>query len=242
MKAFGRTDTGRVRSSNQDAFVSGYLPGGGVFAVVCDGMGGASGGNVASALGIKVISDRLLEVYRENMPANSLHNLLESAIAAANVEIFDTAMADNDLRGMGTTVVAVLITEGKVHIAHVGDSRAYLLTEDRMEQITRDHSIVQSMVEKGQLTPDEAKNHPRKHFITRALGVEEAVECDYNEFSFPEEGILLLCTDGLTNMVETDEIERLVRAGEREDIPARLINAANMAGGSDNITVVVVTQ
>lgn len=143
---------------------------------------------------------------------------------------------------MGTTVVAVLITEGKVHIAHVGDSRAYLLTEDRMEQITRDHSIVQSMVEKGQLTPDEAKNHPRKHFITRALGVEEAVECDYNEFSFPEEGILLLCTDGLTNMVETDEIERLVRAGEREDIPARLINAANMAGGSDNITVVVVTQ
>ena len=242
MKAFGRTDTGRVRSSNQDAFVSGYLPGGGVFAVVCDGMGGASGGNVASALGIKVISDRLLEVYRENMPANSIHNLLESAIAAANVEIFDTAMADNDLRGMGTTVVAVLITEGKVHIAHVGDSRAYLLTEDRMEQITRDHSIVQSRVEKGQLTPDEAKNHPRKHFITRALGVEEAVECDYNEFSFPEEGILLLCTDGLTNMVETDEIERLVRAGEREDIPARLINAANMAGGSDNITVVVVTQ
>lgn len=86
--------------------------------------------------------------------------MLESAIAAANVEIFDTAMADNDLRGMGTTVVAVLITEGKVHIAHVGDSRAYLLTEDRMEQITRDHSIVQSMVEKGQLTPDEAKNHP----------------------------------------------------------------------------------
>ena len=242
MKVFGRTDTGRVRSSNQDAFISGTLPGGAVFAVVCDGMGGANGGNVASALGIKVISDRLLEVYREGMNEISLHNLLESAIAAANVEIYDTAMADTDLRGMGTTVVAVLIVEGLVHIAHVGDSRAYLITREAMEQITRDHSIVQSMVEKGQLTPDEAKNHPRKHFITRALGVEEEVACDYNEFSFPEEGLLLICTDGLTNMVETDEIERLARAGDPETIPARLISAANMAGGSDNITVVAVTQ
>jgi serine/threonine protein phosphatase PrpC len=241
LRAFGRSDTGRVRSSNQDAFICGRLPGGAVFAVVSDGMGGANGGNVASAIAIKVISDRIVDVYREGMGQNSLRHMLESAISAANVEIFDAAMADTDLRGMGTTVVSVLVVDGQVHIAHVGDSRAYIVVGEGMEQVTRDHSIVQTMVEKGQLTPDEARNHPRKHFITRALGVEETVECDYNEFPFPREGLLLICTDGLTNMVETDEIYKTVKTSVVDDIPDRLIGAANMAGGSDNITVVVLS-
>ncbi|MCI8554082.1 MAG: Stp1/IreP family PP2C-type Ser/Thr phosphatase [Clostridiales bacterium] len=240
MRAFGRSDTGRVRTSNQDAFICGNLPGDAMFAVVSDGMGGANGGNVASSIAIRVISDRILEVYREGMGETSLRHMLESAVSAANVEIFDAAMADTDLRGMGTTVVSLLVTGGQAHIAHVGDSRAYLAEQDGLRQITRDHSIVQSMVEKGQLTPEEARNHPRKHFITRALGVEEAVECEYNAFSFPPEGRLLLCTDGLTNMVETDDIDQIVRSSEVDDIPDQLISAANRAGGSDNITVVVV--
>ncbi len=240
MRAYGKTDVGRVRENNQDAFICGRLSDDALFVVVCDGMGGANGGNVASALAVKVISDRIMDVYREGLASASVRNLLESAIAAANVEIFDTAMADLELRGMGTTVVAAILDGRALYLAHVGDSRAYLAGPEGLEQLTRDHSIVQAMVEKGQLTQDEAKNHPRKHFITRALGVEETVECDYMELTVPEQSRLLICTDGLTNMVESEDIFALVQSGEASEAPERLIHAANMAGGSDNITAVVI--
>lgn len=164
LRICGRSDTGRVRSSNQDAFVCGSLSENTLFAVVCDGMGGANGGNVASAIAIKVISDRIVDVYRDGMDGNALRNMLDSAIAAANVEIYDTAMADAELRGMGTTVVALVLSDNTVHIAHVGDSRAYVLDEAGITQVTKDHSIVQDMVEKGQLTPEEAKTHPAQAF------------------------------------------------------------------------------
>ncbi len=242
MRVFGRTDPGRVRPTNQDAYVCGRLSDQTVFAIVCDGMGGAKGGNVASAIAIKVISDRIVDVYRDGMNENSLRNMLESAISAANIEIFDASMADPDLRGMGTTVVAVIVSGRSVFIAHVGDSRAYIVTPEEIKQITRDHSIVQAMVEKGQLTQSEAKNHPRKHFITRALGVEETVACDYTELTFPEKGVLLVCTDGLTNMVEPDDIYTAVNSTAEDKIPDVLIHAANMAGGSDNITAVVLAD
>ncbi len=240
MNVYGKTDIGRVRSTNQDAFVCGRLFEDTVFAVVCDGMGGANGGGVASATAIRILSDRLVTAYREGMGDSSVRNLLESAIAAANIEIYDTAMAEPELRGMGTTVVAAIVTGSRVHIAHVGDSRAYLVTSEELEQITRDHSIVQAMVEKGQLTQKEAQNHPRKHFITRALGVEETVQCDYTDFTLPEEGRLLLCTDGLTNMVETDDIYAIVRSMDTEQSVGALLDAANAAGGSDNITAVMI--
>ena len=240
MQAYGRTDTGRVRETNQDAFICGRLSEDALFVVVCDGMGGANGGNVASAMAVKVISDRIMDVYREGLAANSLRNLLESAIAAANIEIYDAAMEEPELRGMGTTVVAAIRRDSELALANVGDSRAYFAGPEGMEQITRDHSIVQAMVEKGQLTQDEAKNHPRKHFITRALGVEDTVESDYNEFRVPPDTRLLICTDGLTNMVETDEIYDLVWSTDPPEVPDRLLHAANMAGGSDNITAVLV--
>lgn len=242
MQIFGRTDKGRVRPANQDAFICGKLTGDAVFAVICDGMGGANGGNIASAAAIKVISERIVEGYRDGMARNSLRNMLESAVSAANIEIYDLSMENMDLRGMGTTVVAVIVTGGLAFIAHVGDSRAYKVNANGIEQVTKDHSIVQAMVEKGQLTQSEAKNHPRKHFITRALGVEETVECDYGEIPFPEDGVFLLCTDGLTNMVEADDIYQTVRSFFVEDVADRLIAQANMAGGSDNITVVVIAQ
>ena len=239
MEFFGRSDPGRARASNQDAYVCGRLSDDAVFAIVCDGMGGANGGNVASAIAIKVISERIVELYRNGMNENSLHNMLESAIAAANIEIYDAAASDLDLRGMGTTVVAAIVYENQAVIAHVGDSRAYIITASSIEQVTRDHSIVQAMVEKGQLTQSQAKNHPRKHFITRALGVEDTVDCDYTEIKLPEEGYLLICTDGLTNMVETDDIHAIVMNSKKEQVVDKLIAAANMAGGSDNITAVL---
>jgi hypothetical protein len=239
LNVFGKTDTGRMRPNNQDAFVCGRLFADSLFAVVCDGMGGANGGNVASAMAIRIVADRIVDTYRQGMGGGTIKNLLESAVAAANVEIFDTSMAEPELRGMGTTAVAVIAAGRDAYIAHVGDSRAYLLTGQGIEQLTRDHSIVQAMVEKGQLTEDEAKNHPRKHFITRALGVEETVQCDYTEISIPEDGALLLCTDGLTNMVDADDIYAVVRKNGAEQAVQQLLDAANAAGGSDNITAVL---
>ena len=240
MRVFGRTDKGRVRNSNQDAFVCGRLSDTMLYAVVCDGMGGARGGNVASALAVKVIAERIAGGYRDNMTPQSVRHVLESAIAAANVEVYDTAQDDQDLKGMGTTVVAAVLCGKTAVVAHVGDSRAYLVTGSGIEQVTRDHSLVQEMVERGRLTQSEAKNHPRKHFITRALGVEDTVECDINEVEIPPEGELLICTDGLTNMVETEEIFRITRSTPPDAAADRLISTANMAGGSDNITVALI--
>ncbi|MBR3289472.1 MAG: serine/threonine-protein phosphatase, partial [Clostridia bacterium] len=153
---------------------------------------------------------------------------------------FDTAKGDPELQGMGTTVVAAVVCGQSAVVAHVGDSRAYLVTATGIEQVTRDHSLVQEMVERGRLTQSEAKNHPRKHFITRAIGVEDTVECDINEVEIPAEGELLICTDGLTNMVETEEIFRIARSTPPEAAADRLISTANMAGGSDNITVALI--
>ena len=241
MHVYGRTDVGRVRPTNQDAFICGRLSPTAVFSVVCDGMGGANGGNVASAIAARVLAERLVENYREGAAMESVRNILESAVSAANAEIYDAALADPALRGMGTTVVAVVVCGEQVCVAHVGDSRAYRLNRAArsITQITTDHSVVQEMVESGKLTQAQAKNHPRKHFITRALGVELHVECDFNEFTLEDDEMLLLCTDGLTNMVDAEEIRRMALSCERDEIADRLIAAANMSGGSDNITVTV---
>lgn len=241
MQVYGKTDVGRVRSSNQDAFVCGRLSDTALFAVVCDGMGGTRGGNVASSIAVRVIADRIADTYRETMTPQSIRYMLESAVAAANVEVFDAAMADTQLRGMGTTVVAVVMTGREGVVAHIGDSRAYRISPEGIEQVTRDHSVVQAMVEKGQISESEARNHPRKHFITRALGVEETVECELNDITVSEGEALLVCTDGLTNMVDTEDIYTTVTTAVTEDIADRLISKANMAGGSDNITVAVLT-
>ena len=212
------------------------------YAVVCDGMGGANGGQIASTKAVQVVSDRIVERYRENMTDNSIRNLLESAIAAANAEVFDIAQKDVNLRGMGTTVVVTIACKDKVHIAHVGDSRAYLVIDPTIEQVTRDHSIVQSMLEKGELTADEAKHHPRKNLITRALGVEKVVEPDYTERAFPKSALLLMCTDGLTNTVEPEEIFRMIHTTALDQLADRLTVMANTRGGSDNITVALISN
>ena len=235
MQVYGRTDKGRVRQNNQDAFVTGKLSDSVHFAVVCDGMGGANGGNVASSLAVKVITNRIVEGYRENMSLQSIHYMLESAIAAANVLVYDTAVSDPDLHGMGTTVVAVIVSGQNAVIAHIGDSRAYMIAED-IRQLTRDHSVVWEMVEKGEITEEEARIHPNKNFITRALGVEEQVECEITDAEIPENGMLLVCTDGLTNMVENSEIARILKKLSPQDAVEKLIVSANMSGGSDNIT------
>ncbi|MBQ7957313.1 MAG: Stp1/IreP family PP2C-type Ser/Thr phosphatase [Clostridia bacterium] len=237
MKIYGQTNIGLVRSSNQDFFMTGKLPGGGVWAVVCDGMGGASGGDIASKLAVESIAERINSNYNEKMKQLSVSNLLESAINFANIRIFDMAREDETLKGMGTTVVAAIVRENEVFISHAGDSRAYIIN-DEIRQITTDHSIVQEMLERGEITSDEAKHHPIKNYITRALGVTDRIAVDFTAESFSENDILLLCTDGLSNCVENEEIFNLVKTVD-EDTVLKLVDEANANGGNDNITVVI---
>ncbi len=240
MNIFGNTDQGLVRSSNQDAFVTGTFNDGSVFAVVCDGMGGANGGNIASRLAVDYLSASLKAGYRENMSESSIKNLLESSVNAANVRVFDKSRESKELKGMGTTVVAAILIGKTLYITHAGDSRAYVLNGDELTQITRDHSIVQSMIENGKLSPDEARFHPRKNVITRALGVEESVIPEFTVYDLADDSIILLCTDGLSNFVESDLIVGVLKDDGVKDPAERLIEIANNNGGGDNITAVVI--
>ncbi len=243
MHSFGRTDIGRQRSNNQDAFVCGRLAADVPFAIVCDGMGGANGGNIASALAIRTITTRLVSSYRQDMTMQSMQRVLESAIAAANVAVYDEAAASAELRGMGTTLVMAVMMGDRVLIAHIGDSRAYVITQDNtVEQITKDHSVVQQMLERGQITAEEAKSHPRRNFITRALGVSDTVACDFSEFVLPDGAKVMLCTDGLSGMVDLPRIQEIAASCDDRALPDRLIAAANLAGGSDNVTVALITR
>lgn len=243
MVSIGKTDIGRLRSTNQDAFVCGKLNDDIPFAIVCDGMGGANGGNVASTIAIRTIARRLVQAYRRDMTMTSMQNVLESAIAAANIEVYDEAADNAELYGMGTTLVMAVVIADHVLVAHIGDSRAYVITATgTIEQITKDHSVVQQMVERGQITPEEAKTHPRRNFITRALGVADKVACDFAEFVLPAGAKLLLCTDGLSGLVEASDMAQIATTASQDEVLDRLIAAANRAGGSDNITVAMITE
>lgn len=241
MKIVAKTDIGMKRSSNQDSYAAGELPGSVAWAVVCDGMGGAAGGNVASSTAVKLISERISSSYRLGMSSNSIRNMLTSAITAANISVFDISKSNEELNGMGTTVVTALVSDGVVCIAHAGDSRAYILSNGELRQLTKDHSFVQEMVDTGRLTPAEAERDPRKNIITRALGVGEELRIDFCEETLAENDVLLLCTDGLTNYIEPEEIYELTNDGRFYEYAERLVTRANKNGGGDNITVVTVS-
>lgn len=240
MQIFSKIDIGKMRSSNQDAYFTGELSDGSVFAVVCDGMGGANAGNIASESAVKIISEYILKSYRTNMGSSDLEKMLINAISSANIEIYDMSLKSPELSGMGTTVVVSVMRGNTAVIAHVGDSRAYLINDD-IKQLTRDHSVVQSLVEKGELTPNEAKVHPRKNVITRALGAEENVMCDSDIISIKDGETLLLCTDGLSNFIESSEMLNIFKNEKIEDVAEILVDTANNNGGGDNIAVVTIT-
>ena len=235
------SDIGRMRSSNQDSFITGKISDSVGFVVVCDGMGGANGGNIASEIATNVISEHIKSAYRHNMGSNSMRYLLMSAVIAANTEIYDRAQEDETLSGMGTTVVAAIVVDNSAHIVHVGDSRAYIVSSNEIEQITHDHSVIQSMLDNGEITEQEAKKHPNRNVITRALGVRDKVDVDYDEISLSKDDILLICTDGLTNFVEDKKIAKIIKKNKISEYPDVLIDTANNNGGGDNITVVTLS-
>lgn len=241
MKIVAKTDKGIVRSSNQDAYAVGEFPDEVAWAIVCDGMGGHAGGNIASALAVKVISDKINASYRENMRDSSIRNMLDSALTAANMEVFDMAEANPDLSGMGTTVVCAIVKNGYAFIAHAGDSRAYIY-DGELKQITTDHSYVQTLVDIGKITKEEAEHHPNKNKITRAIGAEKMIDIDFDEIELNDEDVLILCTDGLSNYVSSDEMISEVQDGKYYAFADRLVKKANHNGGGDNVTVVAIAK
>lgn len=242
VKIVAKTDKGIVRDENQDAYSVCELPNEVAWAVVCDGMGGAAGGNIASALAVKVISERLNASYNDELNENSIYGLLDSAIKAANLEVYNLAETRKELGGMGTTVVCAIVKDNDVFIAHAGDSRAYLANKDGLTQLTMDHSMVQDLVNKGQITPEEAEHHPNKNYITRAVGVDKTIIVDFDQTELKEDETLLLCTDGLSNYVSTDELLEDISDGQYYAFADRLVKRANNNGGGDNITVVAITK
>ena len=241
MQIFSKTDRGRVRTDNQDAYFAGKITDDSVFAVVCDGMGGANAGNVASELAVRHISEYVIRSYRDGMNMTDTEKTLKNAIVSANISLYDKAVNNAELAGMGTTAVAAFVKDGTAVIAHVGDSRIYLVNGE-IKQLTRDHSVVQSLIESGKITPEDAKVHPRKNVITRALGAEEDVAVDSDCLNLSNGDTLLLCSDGLTNFLDDKDILKVFQNNDISAVAERLVEEANKNGGGDNITVVTVTK
>ncbi len=235
-----KIDKGIVRHSNQDAFIAGEIAGNFTFGIVCDGMGGANAGNVASEIAVKTVSEYLYNSHRENMTTTEIERVLKNAIQSANLQIYNRATTNEALKGMGTTIVVAIVKDNEVVIAHVGDSRIYLVN-DQLTQLTRDHSIVQSLIESGKITPEDASVHPRKNVITRALGVESEVIIDTDFLQIGSNETLLLCSDGLTNFVKSDIILDTFKNNDISNVASKLVDLANEGGGGDNITVVTLT-
>lgn len=238
-KVFSQSDVGLVRKSNEDACRCGVFSSNAAWAVVCDGMGGVNGGNVASSIAVQKISETILDGFRQGMSGEAVRELLASSIASANRAVHEMAGSDVTLTGMGTTVVAAVVSGAVVHVAHAGDSRAYLLLPGGIRRLTTDHSVVQEMVDKGDITEQQARIHPQKNVITRALGVESSLRIDYIETEAPAGCRLLICTDGLTNYMEEDQISDLAGKYAGNELTEKLVALAKSAGGGDNITVVV---
>ena len=240
MQIFGLSDVGQQRSENQDAFLFEVIePESAVF-VVCDGMGGARAGNVASSIASRVFLDLMKRDIRPHSSEKYARSILLNAINFANYEVYKKSVSEPGYNGMGTTLVGGFIQEGHGILANIGDSRAYSLTSDAIRRITRDHSVVEDMIVRGQLTEEEARRHPRRNLITRALGTDEKVEADYYPFALSGPETLLLCSDGLSGPVDDAAIHALFKAHTApEDCAKALIGAANQNGGPDNITALL---
>lgn len=239
MQIIGNTDVGRTRVANEDAFKFGKFDDGTSWAVVCDGMGGVHGGKIASSTAIDIVSQKISKCYNPAMDMNSIENLLLSSITTANCLVYDRGAGDKELEGMGTTIVAAIYKNGEVCIAHVGDSRAYIISDGQIRLITKDHSLVQEMLDLGQITESEFEHHPRKNIITRAMGVDEKIDIEFDTVEFNKGDALILCSDGLSGLLKKEKMLEIYDKFDFNLLADKYIEAANDNGGVDNITVVV---
>lgn len=239
MESIFRTDTGKIRTLNEDS--------GGLFynndnllAIVADGMGGHQAGEIASSMAVSYLKEQWKKLEIELNPAKTEEWLVEN-VQNANKKLLEFAKTNPDCHGMGTTVVSVICTPNYVTLAHIGDSRIYLLNEDGFSLLTEDHSLVNELVKNGQISKEEAEHHPRKHVLLRALGTEEQVEIDIRSISWEPNDVVLLCSDGLTNKVDEKVIQKIISSDSPIHSKAEeLISLANQAGGDDNITLILI--
>ena len=241
MQCWGLTDPGCVRLQNQDAYQIEQLDKNTVLCVVCDGMGGAKSGNVASTLAVDVFVEEVRRCWISGMDAKQTEQMLQGAVKLANFTVFDQAQQLEEFFGMGTTLVAVLVQNRTVTVVNVGDSRAYVVNRNGIHRITVDHSLVEMMVQRGDLTPEKARNYPGKNLITRAIGTEPVVECDVFNLDVERGDSLLLCTDGLTNTMDDQEILfEVVHGVNKQQCCQRLLDIAKNRGAPDNVTSVLI--
>ena len=240
MEFWSLTDPGIVRTMNQDACFAEHLDKNTLLCVVCDGMGGAKSGNVASSLAVDVFTQEIRSSYHSNMNDIDVEDLLQRAVKLANFTVYDQAREVEDFAGMGTTLVAALIRGKQVTVANVGDSRAYQINAKGIRLLTTDHSLVQMMIQRGELLPEQAKQYPGKNLITRAIGTETVVQCDLFQLELERDDVLLLCTDGLTNLLDDQELLfEVVHRTDRQDCCRRLLEIAKNRGAPDNVTCVL---
>ena len=240
MKVCGKTDVGLRRHENQDTFAveQGEKL---LIAVVCDGMGGAEGGQIASSLAVETFMKEIRALLRADMTAGQLRELASFCVAKANTAVYQRALQDPAYQGMGTTLVSAVAGERDAVICNIGDSRAYLIHNGEMMRITHDHSVVQTLVENGDITAEEARTHPNRNLITRALGPDETTLCDAFDVSFAHGDKILLCTDGLVVTATDEEICRIVCADKHaEEKLDDLIALAKAQGAPDNVTAVLI--
>jgi protein phosphatase len=241
MQYWGITDPGCIRTQNQDSYQVEQLGKNALLCVVCDGMGGAKSGNVASTLAVDVFVQEVKRTWVANMAPDRIDQMLKNAVKLANFTVFDQAQQFEEFDGMGTTLVAALISGDYATIVNVGDSRAYSITSDDVRQLTTDHSLVQMMIARGELTPEKARNYPGKNLITRAIGTESVVECDSFHRDLADGECLLLCTDGLSNLVDEQEILfEVVHGLNKQSSSQRLLEIAKKRGAPDNVTCVLI--
>ena len=239
LSSYAMTDVGRTRVVNQDYVFSCLEPVGNLpnLFIVADGMGGHQAGDFASSYSVK----KFLESVSLSLQRNP-HKIFADAIRYANRELIEKSKSNPELKGMGTTLVALTIVDDKAYVANVGDSRLYLM-EDSLMQITVDHSLVQEMIKIGELTKEDARLHPDKNIITIAVGAGRDINADYFEFTITKDSILLMCSDGLSNMVADDQIAVLLKSADApEKVGKKLVETANRNGGKDNIAVIVINS
>lgn len=241
MRAWGLTDVGGVRTQNQDSYYIDLIPEDRMsILVVCDGMGGAKAGNIASEMAVGAYVEELKDELRPQMTAKQLEKAVRRALEYANESVHEKSRSSSEYSGMGTTLVSCITIGNTALVVNVGDSRAYLINNKGIEQITRDHSMVEELVERGEITREEAKKHPSKNLITRALGTGSRIHGDFYTVKLKNGDHILLCSDGVSNILSDQELlYEVIHNEEKETCCQRLINMVKERGAPDNATVVV---
>lgn len=242
MEYWGLTDPGNVRKQNQDYYQICQINDKTLVAIVCDGMGGAKSGNIASKLATETFMAEIRRSLQPDMDILRAEAAIRTAVSLANAAVYENSLFSEDYSGMGTTLVALVVLGGTGLIANIGDSRAYLLNQMDVRRITTDHSLVEMMVQRGEINREEAKSYPGKNFITRAVGTEETVECDLFRIPLQKDDNILLCSDGLSNLLADQEILfEIVHGVNKASCCQRLLEIVKQRGAPDNVTAVLIS-